>query len=436
MEELMQYVWLHRLWPPGVMHTVDGRALTVIDPGRLNTGSGPDFFNAKVKIGDQMWAGDVEIHVRASDWHRHGHDGDRAYDTVVLHVVGRDDVPIRRRDGEIIPQLLMPCSPTLREKYAGLVSRAELDMPCAAEIALTSSLHIGDWMTSLLLERLYDKVDRINKLLKRTSGDWETVCFATVARGLGFGINAEPMERLAMSLPLPILFKHSDSRLALEALMLGRAGLLDDVGDNLSDDSYPAMLKREYLFLAAKFGLSPCDSFGWKTARMRPGNSPCRRIAMLAAMVYGGFRMLADIIAVTDDDSARRLFSTEIGGYWASHNNLNSPASGADSPALPSRLSRASIDSLVINVVAPVIMAYGLAHGDDDAPARAVALLEQLPPESNYIVTMMERAGLKARDAASTQALIQLRRCYCEARKCLYCRLGHRLMGRWAVGKG
>ena len=162
MEALVQYLWQHRLWPPGQLRLTDGRPVTVIDPGRLNTGSGPDFFNAKIRLGDRIWAGDVEIHLRASDWNRHGHAVDPAYDSVILHVVTRDDCPIRRRTtGEIIPQLVVTCSPEFRRRCDDLLSRAPMEMPCADEIARSTPLHIADWMTSLALERLYMKADRI-----------------------------------------------------------------------------------------------------------------------------------------------------------------------------------------------------------------------------------------------------------------------------------
>lgn len=219
MERLMQYVWQHRLLVQTDLVTVDGRRLSIIDPGRLNTDAGPDFFNAKVKIGEHLWAGDVEVHVRASDWHRHRHDGDKAYDSVVLHVVDRDDAQICRSNGEVIPQMRMSCSPEFHRRYHELVDRADIDLPCAREIRGLSPLHLADWITSLAYERLYSKVDHIENLMRQYAGDWEQTCYVILARALGFSTNSEPMERLAMSLPLHFLRKHSDSDVAIEALM-------------------------------------------------------------------------------------------------------------------------------------------------------------------------------------------------------------------------
>lgn len=188
MERLMQYVWQHRLFPPRGLTTVDGIRVSVIDQGRINTGPGPDFFNAKVMIGGRLWAGDVEIHVRASDWHRHGHDSDPAYDSVILHVVDRDDTMIRRRNGETIPQLALPCSPEFGDRYRLLTDRAPGPvLACRHVIGTMAPVHILDWISALALERLHSKADRITQMLGQYAGDWDQAAFVTLARALGFG---------------------------------------------------------------------------------------------------------------------------------------------------------------------------------------------------------------------------------------------------------
>lgn len=428
----MQYVWQHRLWPYGSLSTVDGRQVTVIDQGRLNTASGPDFFNAKVRIGDRIWAGDVEIHVNASDWHRHGHDGDRAYDSVILHVVDRDDTPIARSNGEIIPQLRLPCSADFYRRYTNMVDRADRDLPCADTIADLPPLYITDWIASLALERIYNKIDRINELLRLTAGDWDQACFVTIARALGFGINSEPMQLLASRMPLSVLYKHADSQLAVEALLFGRSGLLDGAPEA---DPYVASLKREYAFLSAKFGLKPIDSIVWKTGGLRPQNQPHRRIAALAALIHSRRRLFSEIVNVDNPDDAFKIFDVELTGFWASNYTFRNPAaSGPDTR--PARLSRSSISILIINVVAPMIVAYGLAQGEFNVAERAVGLLESMKAESNSVVERFSRAGIKAKDALMSQALVQLRREYCETRKCLYCRIGHRMLAAHALRAG
>lgn len=424
MERLMQYVWQHRLLEQADHVTVDGRKITVIDPGRLNTDAGPDFFNAKIKIGDSIWAGDVEIHVRASDWHRHHHDGDRAYDSVVLHVVDRDDAQICRSNGEVIPQMRMCCSTDFHRRYHDLVDRADIDLPCAPDIPSLTPLHLTDWLTSLAYERLNSKTDRIEELLKTYSGDWEQTCYVILARALGFGTNSDPMERLAMSLPLHFLRKHSDSATSIEALMFGQAGLLESAPKS---DPYVEMLDREHRFLAHKFSLHPLQPLGWKMARMRPHNFPHRRIALLARMVSSDSRLVSRILHADGVEALRAVFNEPLTGYWASHFTF-----GAGSERTFETLSRSSTDILLINVAAPMLMAYGTLHGDDEAGDKAIALLHEIPAESNSIVTLFANAGLGCRDAFTSQALIQLRKNYCLTRKCLYCRLGHRLLARKA----
>lgn len=415
----MHYVWQHKLWRPADMTTVDGRRVQVIDPGLHNNDAGPDFFNAKLVIGGETWCGNVEIHVRASDWMRHGHHNDMAYDSVVLHVVGVDDARITRADGKEIPQVLMPCSPDFRNRYDSMVNSPDYPA-CHAEIGKVPQLYITDWLSSLAYERLYQKVERITALLERLNGNWAETVYVTLARGLGFGTNAEPFERLALSVPLHCLLKHRDSYEAVEGALFGQAGFLDNPGDN---SHYVMRMQQEFEFMTRKFSLSRPQSLGWRMARMRPQNFPHRRIATLAALICQGFRVASDIFAVTTEDDARRLFNIELTGYWARRYNFT-----ADSAPSVRALSRDSVTVLIINVVVPILYAYGLVYDDAARREAAVALLQSLGAESNTVVRSFVDAGVECRDAFISQALVQLRRAYCEQRKCLYCRIGHMLL--------
>ncbi len=421
MERLMQYLWQHRLWPKQKLRTTDGRSIRIIDPGRLNTDAGPDFFNAKIDIGGHIWAGDVEIHVRASDWHRHRHDSNPAYDSVILHVVGMDDAQITRRNGETIPQMCMPCTPDFSDRYNELAGQAGTTLPCAAEIPAIPRLHITSWLSALAFERLYAKAERIQQLLQRFAGDWESVCYITLARGLGFGINSDAFERLALSMPLRFIGEHSDSIIHIEALLFGQSGLLEKTDRS---DPYVQRLLSEYSFLAHKFGLEAPQSLGWKMSRMRPQNFPHRRIALLASLLFGGFRLMSRILDTRSLQDAGALFnSASPDSYWASRYNF-----GHTSGRLISPLSQSSVSVLTVNTVVPLTYAYGLTHDDTTLTDRAVNLLQELPAEKNSVVELFTKAGIKPRDAFTTQAIIQLRRQYCEQRKCLYCRIGHRLL--------
>jgi hypothetical protein len=420
MEELMQYVWQHKLWLSNDMHTVDGRTVQVIDPGLINHDAGPDFFNAKIKIGGELWSGNVEIHVRASDWRRHNHHLDEAYDSIILHVVGIDDLAITRANGEIIPQLVMPCAKDFTARFNALVNNPHHELACANDIATIPELYITDWLSSLAYQRLYNKVTRIQELLAKFNSDWEEVCYITFARALGFGLNSEPLHRLALSLPLRFMRKHSDSLLAMEALLFGQAGFLDVIS---KDDPYTSQLAREYSFLSTKFSLIQPKSLGWKMARMRPPNFPHRRIALLAATMEGGFRMMSRILGTKSAEDAIKLFDIQLTGYWASRYNFG-PTSGIYIPALSLSSSRV----LVINLVVPMLYAYGLHYDDTAICDRAVDILHELPAEHNSIIKLFTQAGISCTDAFTSQALIELRRSYCETRKCLYCRLGHRML--------
>ena len=401
------------------MVTNDGRRVRVIDPGLLNTDSGPDFFNAKVEIDGHTWVGNVEIHVRASDWRRHHHDTDPAYDSVVLHVVEKDDAPVYRSNGELIPQVALQISHRFNESYDRLVN-ATVELPCAARLNEVPRLTVTEWIEALAFERLHSKVDRVRDLYDRYHGSWEDICYVMLARTLGFGINNDAFERLARATPLRLLHKHSDSILQVEALLFGQAGLLNGAYD---DDAYYRQLTREYAFLANKFSLHPIEGTAWRLFRSRPQNFPFRRIALLAQFVHGGFNLMNDIVEASDTKALRKLFDIELSGYWTTHYSFGKP-----SPSAGRALTGSSVDIVLINTVAPLYYARGEMTDDYSMTDRAIALLEDIRPERNSIVAMFQNAGIKCDDALTSQALIQLRRNYCEARKCIYCRLGHRLL--------
>ena len=424
MEQLMQYIWQHRLWRADDMVTNDGRHVRVLDPGLLNTDAGPDFFNAKVEIDGQTWVGNVEMHVRASDWKRHGHDRDSAYDSVVLHVVEKDDAPVYRTNGERIPQLVLQVSPLFNMSYDQLINSNQ-ELPCATTIATVPQLTITEWIERLAFERLHNKVGRVRDTLELYNGSWEDVCYVTIARNLGFGINNEAFERLARRTPLRLLHKHSDSLLQIEALLFGQAGLLDPKAT--CADQYYRHLCSEYSFLANKFSLRPLDSEAWKMFRIRPQNFPYRRIAMLAQYIEGGFNLMSKILDADGEKELRKLFQVELTGYWSNHFSFGKPN---ERPTLA--LSDKSIDIVLINTVAPLYYAYGEITGNYALTDKAISLLESLKPESNSIVKSFVAAGIECDSALTSQALIELRRSYCDARKCIYCKIGHRLLSESA----
>ena len=423
----MQYVWKHRLWRSEDMVTITGKKVRVVDPGLLNTDAGPDFFNAKIEIDGHMWVGNVEMHYRATDWKRHHHDSDKAYDSVILHVVAKDDAPVRRTNGELIPQLVLEVSPQFNADYASLVG-ATIEVPCATKIKQVPHLTIVEWVEGLAFERLHGKVERIHQLLDSFNGSWEDVCYVTLARNFGFGINNDAFERLARRTPLRLLGKHSDSVLQIEALLFGQAGMLDAQKPGM--DSYYNQLCTEYAFLSNKFQLTPMEKESWKLFRIRPQNFPYRRIAMLAQFIEGGFRMMNRILEAEGEKEMRALFEVELSGYWTKHYTFGKPNERATAT-----LSRSSIDIILINTVAPLLYAYGELTGNYEMTDKAIKLLEDLRAESNSIVSHFVAYGIDCPDALTSQALVQLKREYCDARKCIYCKIGHHLLSKAARGE-
>lgn len=423
----MQYVWKHRLWRSEDMVTNTGKKVRVVDPGLLNTDAGPDFFNAKIEIDGHMWVGNVEMHYRATDWKRHHHDSDKAYDSVILHVVAKDDAPVRRTNGELIPQLVLEVSPQFNADYASLVGAA-IEVPCATKIKQVPHLTIVEWVEGLAFERLHGKVERIHQLLDSFNGSWEDVCYVTLARNFGFGINNDAFERLARRTPLRLLGKHSDSVLQIEALLFGQAGMLDAQKPGM--DSYYNQLCTEYAFLSNKFQLTPMEKESWKLFRIRPQNFPYRRIAMLAQFIEGGFRMMNRILEAEGEKEMRALFEVELSGYWTKHYTFGKPNERATAT-----LSRSSTDIILINTVAPLLYAYGELTGNYEMTDKAIKLLEDLRAESNSIVSHFVAYGIDCPDALTSQALVQLKREYCDARKCIYCKIGHHLLSKAARGE-
>ena len=423
----MQYVWKHRLWRSEDMVTNTGKKVRVVDPGLLNTDAGPDFFNAKIEIDGHMWVGNVEMHYRATDWKRHRHDSDKAYDSVILHVVAKDDAPVRRTNGELIPQVVLEVSPQFNADYASLVG-ATIEVPCATKIKQVPHLTIVEWVEGLAFERLHGKVERIHQLLDSFNGSWEDVCYVTLARNFGFGINNDAFERLARRTPLRLLGKHSDSVLQIEALLFGQAGMLDAQKPGM--DSYYNQLCTEYAFLSNKFQLTPMEKESWKLFRIRPQNFPYRRIAMLAQFIEGGFRMMNRILDAEGEKEMRALFEVELSGYWTKHYTFGKPNERATAT-----LSRSSIDIILINTVAPLLYAYGELTGNYEMTDKAIKLLEDLRAENNSIVSHFVAYGIDCPDALSSQALVQLKREYCDARKCIYCKIGHHLLSKAARGE-
>lgn len=420
MEDILHYVWKFKLYNR-VLQTTDGQAIEVIDPGVSNANEGPDFFNAKIKIGDKLWVGNIEIHVASSDWMLHKHEQNKSYDSVVLHVVKEADCEVKNSEGRSIMQCEMRYPQSIDENYDFLI-HSNIDLPCVNYFAEMDRFHLSSWMNNLLMERLERKAKDIDRLFSRLEGSWEEVFYVLLSRSFGFGLNSDSFERLALSLPLRYIQKHGDNIVQIEALLFGQAGMLED---EQAKDSYHGLLQKEYEFLRHKYGLKPLEKHVFKNLRTRPTAFPQIRIAQLVALLHSSQGLFSKVVDKKEVGQIRLLLHVNASEYWQTHYTF-----GAESAKKSKFLGDSSLDILLINAVSPILFAYGKYIGDEDMCERALRLLEEIKAEKNSISKLFSKNGVTMNSAADSQAVIQLKREYCEKRKCLYCRVGHRLLAK------
>lgn len=420
MEQLLHYVWKHKIFPLKELKTTTGQQVEVIDTGLANTDAGPDFFNAKLKLDGVLWIGNIEIHERSSDWFKHGHHADTGYNSVILHIASEIDTEISRSNGERIPQIQLICPEAVRTNYKELLETDSYP-PCYRIIPSLPPFTAHSWMTALQMERFEQKATLLNERLKRCQGNWEDAFFITLARNFGFGLNGDAFETGAHRLPFRAVDKHRNDLFQIEAIFFGQAGILED-----SDgDGYYLRLKKEYTYLQHKFGLIPMDASLWRFLRLRPANFPHIRIAQLACLYHRAYGLLSRIMETETLQGVRDILKGGTSEYWLTHYTF-----GGSSPSRPKTLSNTSLDLLIINTVVTFLYAYGLHKGNRVLCARAGSFLEELKAENNYITRMWEQCGMKASNAADSQALIQLKKEYCDKKKCLYCRIGYEYLKR------
>lgn len=425
MEQLLHYVWKHKLFPLTELSTTQGRRVEVIDPGLHNSNAGPDFFNAKVKINGMLWVGNIEIHDKASDWVLHGHDKDERYDNVILHVCGCVDAEVMNSKGEYLTQMVLSVPDSVIKNYKELLSVDQYP-PCYQIIPSLARLTVHAWMSALQTERLSQKTEAIEERVKRCNGDWENAYFVTLARNFGFGINGDAFEEWALHIPLHAVDHHRDDLFQIEAIFMGQAGLLelDTIPERYQkdalNDGYFAKLRNEYQYLAHKFGLKPMDYKLWRFLRLRPQNFPHIRISQLAYLYHQRRASLSQLLETYSVKDAKEVLATAVTPYWETHYTFGSTSVRNDK-----NLSPFSLNLLCINTVVPILFAYGRHRGEEKYCDRAFDFLEQLKPENNHIIRLWQQCGLVVENAGDSQALIQLKKEYCDKKECLRCRFGY-----------
>jgi hypothetical protein len=425
----MKEEFLHYLWKYGLFHkerfiSPDGLLIEIINPGEYNHDSGPDFFNARIRIGDTDWAGNVEIHTKASHFDSHGHNCDHAYNNVILHVVAEIDKNVRNALGEEILTVKMEFDAVMLYKYHELINNPCI-IGCHEEIEGTDHFFFRHWLGVLVVERLQDKCEAIMEIYSKTGNDWEETFYRVLSRCFGFRINAEPFEMLAASLPFRIIAKHLDNSFQVEALLFGTAGLLDEgLFRTAISDNYYRDLLREYKILSAKYSLQPVHGWLWKFSKLRPVNFPTIRISQLSSMLSVTGGLFSRLLETEDTDDLRNIFKVSASDYWNEHYVF-----GRKSPGVSKKIGDTAVDILIVNVVIPVLFSYGKLHKQNAICERALKFLDEIKPEQNSIMSDWKKYSVDANSAFESQALIQLRNEYCRKRRCLECRIGARLVG-------
>lgn len=419
-EEFLQFLWKFQLFDVENLYCTTGEKVVPLHVGSHNTDAGPDFFNAKIQIGEEVWAGNVEIHQRTSDWVRHNHHKNKAYDNVILHVVAHDDdSTIHRTTGSLVKCAVMNFNSQLEERYREIQNSTDW-VACEPHIKKVDEFVVKQLMGRLLVERLGKRVEAIQQELIRTSKNWEEVFYIFLLRTFGFSINALPFELLAKSLPYQLILKHRNRRMAVEALLFGQSGLLEKV----VDDEYYRSLKAEYAFLRAKYKLKPLEGSLWKFLRTRPHNFPTIRIAQLAAVLCREVNLFSMIISCRNIQEFKRFFEdAEVSDYWISHFAFGSPSKGRSK-----WLGDSALNLLAINLWIPFVFAYGHFNDSFSLKERALDLLDTVSPDDNSLIDKWRELGMPTGSAFYTQALLHLKSEYCDLKKCLHCSIGKKIV--------
>ncbi len=417
-EDFLHYLWVNQIFNRENLCTTKGETIEIIHPGVSNSDSGPDFFHARIIIDQTIWVGNVELHVKSSDWAKHNHHCDKAYNNVILHVVDQHDTPAKRETGEELPTLEIKYDKRLWDNYLKLISGNRW-IPCQDRIGEMETLLIRSWLDRLAIERLEKKSEEIVAKMNHNVNDWEETFYQALGRSFGFRLNAEPFELLAKSLPLKIILKHAEDGFQTEALLFGQAGFLS--AEN--GDKYYKKLKGEYEYLRNKYKLKPIENHLWKFMRLRPSNFPTVRIAQFAALFTKHKTLFSKILDAQSIEPVRGLFKIKPSVYWNSHYQLNK-----ESIIREKNPGKQAIDSIIINAVVPVVFTYGKTLDSSLHRNYAIDLLHTLPSEVNSIVSGWKQFGVLPENALQSQALIQLKTFYCNLKGCLRCALGNKIL--------
>lgn len=420
-EDLLQYLWNIADFDIQNLMTSDGQPIQIIERGVLNRDAGPDFLDSKIKINNTIWAGNIEIHKYSSDWEKHQHHKDPAYDNVILHVVFRDDKPVVRPNGEVIPTLSLydRIRPQSTKAYHKLIYNKHW-IPCQFFFPEVNSFVKSLWFEKLLIERLQNKTEYYKDILDQHTKDWESLLYIGIARYLSPNVNRNLMEELTLRTPLNILLKHKNDLSQLEAILFGQSGLLSIIEN---DDDYTIQLKKDYKFYQQKYNLTPMESVNWKFSKMRPLGFPTIRIAQLASYIYNSQSSFSKIVDPEEVKNVDDLFKFELSNYWKNHYRF-----GTITVDKSKKIGKSTINTITVNVIVPILFLYGKSKDDQVIKDQSLELLASIPAEKNSIITQWKKLGETPKTAYETQALLTLKTKYCDLKNCLSCDIGNAFM--------
>ncbi|MEZ4797481.1 MAG: DUF2851 family protein [Flavobacteriaceae bacterium] len=421
-EDFLHYLWKHKRFDVLNLVTTEFEAIEIASVGEHNLNSGPDFFNAQIRIADQLWAGNVEIHLKSSDWYLHNHETDKTYDNVILHVVWEHDTDVFRKDNSKLPTLILKdfVSEATIKNYSALMSKAKKWINCENDFGVVDDFLLQNLLERLYIERLEAKSGVILELLKSSNNDWETVLFKMLAKNFGLKVNGDAFYSLANSVDFSVLRKLQPNIKQLEALLFGQADLLN----TSYEDAYYLSLQKEYKFLKQKFKLNNDGVIPFQYFRLRPTNFPTIRIAQLAMLYHTHHNLFSKVIGLNKLKDFYNLFAIQTTTYWQSHYTF-----GKTSKPIKKTISKAFVDLLLINTIIPLQFCYEKQKGNNNHE-NILKLIQEIKPEKNSIVDKFQSLKPVPNSAMQSQALLQLKNAYCDKNKCLQCAVGNSILGK------
>lgn len=412
-EELLHFAYQYKLFDDATFYNVE--EANIVHVGRHNFDAGPDFTGAKLKTNQALWVGNVEIHIKSSDWKLHKHHLDKAYNNVILHVVMNHDCDVYTESGRLLPVLEVKITEKVAEKYEEFIKQKH-KIACADDIASVDAFKVQMWLNKVLVERLNKKTTHIKRWLDANINDWETVFYYSLAKGFGFNVNSEAFEHLVQAVPLKVVYKHNNNPFQIEAIFMGQAGFLDDEDEK---DNYYKDLQKEYNFLRHKFNLYPIERHEWKFLRLRPSNFPTIRISQFANLMCKYNSLFAKVLEAENINDLQKIFNIKASEYWETHYTF-----GKLSDKKSKTLGKQSVNLILINSVIPMLFNYGQYTDNEEIKDKAIRFLENIKPEKNSIINQWTKIGIKSKSSFETQALLEQKKSYCDVNKCLKCGIG------------